>query len=333
MDVNRNCIFAAKIIRPVTRYIESAQIEVKVIQDIQQSDSFNQSHCIKLIEAFSFVKDNDTYYAMIFERAGLSLFKFIEKNNYRGYSISQIQHIAKQLFIGIGYLHNKQIIHTDLKPENILFIDSDYDTIANINACPSNVIHKENMTGETTSNDDTHYNYLKVKNTSIKIIDFGGAVYTSDSCNGTINTRQYRSPEVIMNTCRFDTKSDLWSLGCILMELYTGELLFATHDDEEHLCLIEKVCGKYPHWMVDNCVYSLQKIFNTKYKTIDYDLLRNVNKVKKALDLQYNIEELVLREHREFSDLIKKILVIDPKKRISCEEALQHEFFNRKYNE
>ncbi|ETO33392.1 serine/threonine kinase-1, partial [Reticulomyxa filosa] len=56
----------------------------------------------------------------------------------------------------------------------------------------------------------------------------------------TINTRQYRAPEVILGI-GWDRSSDLWSIGCILSELYTGDLLFATHENIEHLAMMEKV--------------------------------------------------------------------------------------------
>ena len=68
----------------------------------------------------------------------------------------------------------------------------------------------------------------------------------SDIERGIINTRQYRSPEVILECGRWDNRNDIWSIACILIDLYTGELLFRTHNNQEHLSLIEKVCGHYP---------------------------------------------------------------------------------------
>jgi serine/threonine protein kinase len=59
------------------------------------------------------------------------------------------------------------------------------------------------------------------------VIDFGGATYTDDNKSSTVNTRQYRAPEVILGV-GWHTPSDLWSIGCIIAELYQGDLLFAT---------------------------------------------------------------------------------------------------------
>ena len=46
-------------------------------------------------------------------------------------------------------------------------------------------------------------------------------------------------------------KSDIWSMACILVEMYTGEMFFATHENIEHLAMMEKVCGPFPINMVD----------------------------------------------------------------------------------
>merc|ERR1711997_98800 len=54
------------------------------------------------------------------------------------------------------------------------------------------------------------------------------------------NTRQYRAPEVLLGV-GWDHQSDVWSIGCILAELWTGNLLFQTHENIEHLALMEKI--------------------------------------------------------------------------------------------
>ena len=91
------------------------------------------------------------------------------------------------------------------------------------------------------------------------MIDFGGATFDSDHHSSIINTRQYRAPEVILGIlhkkritsecCEWNNKSDLWSIGCILVELYSGDLLFPTHESYEHLAMIEKISGHTPYWM------------------------------------------------------------------------------------
>jgi len=93
--------------------------------------------------------------------------------------------------------------------------------------------------------------YSIPESTRIKVIDFGGATYDNDKKKSSIvNTRQYRAPEVILGVGDWSMPSDLWSIGCILAELLQGELLFATHDNIEHLALIERVIGPFPSKML-----------------------------------------------------------------------------------
>ena len=68
--------------------------------------------------------------------------------------------------------------------------------------------------------------WMRPLDDTIKIIDFGGATYDHEQHNSVINTRQYRAPEVILSCCEWSKKSDIWSLACILIEMYTGELFY-----------------------------------------------------------------------------------------------------------
>lgn len=311
--------------------------------DINKKDKYDESYCIKMIDAFHFKKAGDEYYAIIFEKAGLSLFDFIKKNNYRGFTMKQIQKIAYQIFKGIGYLHKHGIIHTDLKPENILLVDSTYDSSKDKSMWPVNVIQKEDKlntyspsTRSYSKENDENYHFLQ--HNDIKIIDFGGAIYSKQDHHGTINTRQYRSPEVILECFEWDEKSDVWSIACILSELYTGELLFATHENVEHLCLIEKVCGTFPYEMTKHCSKEFRHLFPMKDSRketetkIDHDRVIYYDKVFQTLREQETIDELIHSDHKLFGNFLLSLLKINPKERPGCFEALEHPFFKYTFN-
>lgn len=85
-----------------------------------------------------------------------------------------------------------------------------------------------------------HNDYRVPRSHEIRLIDFGGATFDTDHHSRIINTRQYRAPEVLLGL-GWSFPSDMWSVGCILCELVSGELLFATHYDLEHLAMMEKV--------------------------------------------------------------------------------------------
>jgi serine/threonine protein kinase len=101
--------------------------------------------------------------------------------------LSCFQAIARQCLQALVYLHHLNIVHCDLKPENIL--------LKSYSRC------------------------------EIKVIDLGSSCFMSDNLNMYIQSRSYRSPEVILGL-PYDKKIDIWSLGCILAELYTGEVSF-----------------------------------------------------------------------------------------------------------
>ena len=96
---------------------------------------------------------------------------------------------------------------------------------------------------ESFSREKVNDPYFSPKESSIKIIDFGAATREHEKHSEIINTRQYRAPEVILGSSIWDEKSDIWGLACIFAELYTGELLFQTHENKLHICQLEKISG------------------------------------------------------------------------------------------
>merc|ERR1712228_291516 len=102
---------------------------------------------------------------------------------------------------------------------------------------------------------DEHHQMIDCKAPIAKICDLGNACWTNKHFTDDITTRQYRSPEAILQ-CGYDTKTDIWSLGCIIFELITGDYLFDPREKEEdkdnygycrdtdHLALIGELCGK-----------------------------------------------------------------------------------------
>lgn len=76
----------------------------------------------------------------------------------------------------------------------------------------------------------------------IRLIDFGSATFDDEYHSSVVSTRHYRAPEIILNLS-WSFPCDIWSIGCILVEFFTGDALFQTHDNLEHLAMMEAVCG------------------------------------------------------------------------------------------
>jgi serine/threonine protein kinase len=129
-------------------------------------------------------------------------------------------------------LHDLNLIHTDLKPENILLVNNNYQTFTYNRTVPSS---------STTSSRSARHRRVLL-DPEIRLIDFGSATFNDEYHSSVVSTRHYRAPEIILNL-GWSFPCDIWSIGCILVEFFTGDALFQTHDNLEHLAMMEAVCG------------------------------------------------------------------------------------------
>lgn len=100
---------------------------------------------------------------------------------------------------------------------------------------------------------------------SIKVIDFGSSCYSHQRVYTYLQSRFYRSPEVILGL-PYGTPIDMWSLGCILAELYTGCPLFPGEDEIEQLACIMEVLGLPPEHIINHA--SRRRLFFGKFQAI-----------------------------------------------------------------
>jgi dual-specificity kinase len=129
-------------------------------------------------------------------------------------------------------LHDLNLIHTDLKPENILLVSSAYQTFTYNRTIPSS----------SHANPRNARQRRVLLDSEIRLIDFGSATFDDEYHSSVVSTRHYRAPEIILNL-GWSFPCDIWSIGCILVEFFTGDALFQTHDNLEHLAMMEAVIG------------------------------------------------------------------------------------------
>ncbi|KAF9896526.1 dual specificity protein kinase kns1, partial [Lobosporangium transversale] len=94
----------------------------------------------------------------------------------------------------------------------------------------------------------------------IRLIDFGSATFQNEHHSTIVSTRHYRAPEIILGL-GWSYPCDIWSIGCILVEFLTGEALFQTHDNLEHLAMMQAVLGPIPDKLIRASHKSSQKYF------------------------------------------------------------------------
>lgn len=150
---------------------------------------------------------------LVFEMLSLNLYELLKNTQFGGVSLNLIRKFAKQVLKALSFLARRDvdIIHCDLKPENILL--------------------------------------RHPKKSGVKVIDFGSSCRSNKRMYSYIQSRFYRSPEVMLGL-PYSVAIDMWSLGCILAEMHTGEPLFSGSDQFDQMQKIVKVSfgpARFPH--------------------------------------------------------------------------------------
>ncbi|KAM5474359.1 dual specificity protein kinase yak1 [Microsporum audouinii] len=150
---------------------------------------------------------------LVFELLSVNLYELIKQNQFRGLSTTLVRVFAQQLLNGLALLNKARLIHCDLKPENILL--------------------------------------KNLESPIIKIIDFGSACDERQTVYTYIQSRFYRSPEVLLGL-PYSSAIDMWSLGCIVVELFLGLPLFPGSSEYNQISRITEMLGLPPVWMLEN---------------------------------------------------------------------------------
>ncbi|XP_068706963.1 dual specificity protein kinase CLK2-like [Montipora foliosa] len=298
LDRKTNAYVAIKVIKNVEKYREAAKLEIKALEKIQQRDRNGKSLCVVLLDWFN----HHGHMCLVFEKMGLSVFDFMKDNNYEPYPMEQVRHISYQLVVAVKFLHDMKMSHTDLKPENMLFVNSECNV---------------------TFNSRTKRDERIVKSSDMRLIDFGSATFDHEHHSTVVSTRHYRAPEVILEL-GWSQPCDAWSIGCIMFELYTGFTLFQTHENREHLAMMERILGPLPSHMV-------KKSRKTKYfykGKLDWDERSSAGRyVRENCKALKKYKRGDGESHELFFNLVEHLLEYEPEKRLTSREAMIHPFF------
>lgn len=283
---------AIKVVRSIQKYRQAARLEIDILLQLNLNNPAGTYHCVKFLSWFEY----HYHMCMVFEKLGPSLYDQLRMNRFKPFSLNQVRDYAFQLLVSVNFVHSLTLIHTDLKPENILL----------------------DLSSSTKGS------------ATIKLVDFGSATYESQHHSPLISTRHYRAPEVILGL-GWTYPVDLWSIGCILVELYTGQALFQTHENLEHLAMMSCVLGPIPEWMMRRAEKSKKKYFRVKGGRCALNWPRGASSEASIQSVQ-RVQSLwdIIRcsdEHNEFFDLVKRLLAFEPGTRCTSAEALQHPFF------
>lgn len=243
-----------------------------------------QAHDSTIVHMFESMTFRN-HLCITFELLSMNLYELIKSSNFRGLTLSLIRRFAVQLLGSLRFLKQNAIIHSDLKPENILLRSTDKSTIS--------------------------------------LIDFGSSCFETERIYTYIQSRFYRSPEVILGN-PYSTEIDIWSFGCILAELYTGYPLFQGENENEQLACIMEIMGIPPLSIYESS--PRRKVF------FDSNMRPRPTKNGQGRMLQPGSKDLatVLRcSDRKFVDFVARCLEWEPRMRITPDEAMRHPFITQ----
>merc|ERR1712196_759446 len=265
---------------------------------IRNKKRFHQQALIE-VKLLQYIKDRDpqdqanivhmseyfyfrNHLCIAFEPLSINLYEPIKNNDYQGLSLGLIRRFAVQMLTSLHALKKLRIIHCDLKPENIL-------------------LRQPNKSG-------------------IKIIDFGSSCFENERVYTYIQSRFYRSPEVILGL-PYDTAIDMWSFGCILAELYTGYPLFPGENEMEQLACVMEVFGTPPAELV--AISNRKKMF---FDSQGAPRIVPNSRGKKRRPNTKDLGTILSCNDQGFVSFLKGCLRWDPRMRFKPEDAIQHEW-------
>lgn len=257
---------------------------------------------------------------LVFEMLEQNLYDFLKQNKFSPLPLKVIRAILQQVATALKKLKSLGLIHADLKPENIMLVD------------PVRQPYR------------------------VKVIDFGSASHISKTvCSTYLQSRYYRAPEIILGL-PFCEAIDMWSLGCVIAELFLGWPLYPGALEYDQIRYISQTQG-FPGDHLLNVGTKTSRFFcrdpetqypSWKLKTLEeheaetgmkskearkyiFNSLDDIVHVNMVMDLDGSDLVAEKADRREFVGLLKKMLLIDADARISPADTLSHSFVTMKH--
>lgn len=299
MDIKEKRLVCIKIIKNNKDYFDQSIDEIKLLRYINANGDPDKKYFLRIYDYF-YYKEHLMIVSELLKDNLYDFYKYLTDNNNTEYfSVERIQKLTKQILICLEFIHDLKIIHCDLKPENILM--------------------------------------KSITDATCKVIDFGSSCFVHDHLSAYIQSRSYRAPEVILG-CRYDYKIDMWSLGCILAEIYTGNVLFQNDSIQSMLARIIGICGPIPNWMYEkgklvNDFFTKEKLLYMEPNAVDNNESMNQTspqergkKVHILVPKKSSLRKRIRTNNEQFFNFLSGLLKIDPNDRMSAKEALNHPF-------
>jgi serine/threonine protein kinase len=286
-DLQTDTPVCLKIVKNNKDYMDQGLDEIKLLKLMNDKDPNDEHGILRMLDYFYFKE----HLFIVSELLRANLYEFqkydMETSDVSYFSLARIQSVAKQVLKSLKFMHDLNLIHCDLKPENVLM--------------------------------------RSYADCTVKVIDFGSSCFTTDQMSSYAQSRAYRAPEVIIGA-KYSQKADIWSLGCILAELYTGQVLFRNSSVPTLLARMVSIRGPFDPRLLCSGTQS-HKFFTREgflYETEDMSGSVVVLRPKRTC-----LQKRIGANDEDFIDFIEKLLATNPACRLSAGEALEHPWMKK----
>ncbi|KKZ60727.1 hypothetical protein EMCG_04607 [[Emmonsia] crescens] len=332
--------------------------ELEMLQHIQQKSHLStnpgRNHVIQLLDHFRHTGINGNHVCLVLPVMGHHLGLQATKFEQQRIPVAVMKEVARQLLQGLDFLHREcGIIHTDLKPSNILLELNDPEAVISSylqqtsarTSQPKRARRVNTHSGSEATDIPMPLSEVittpllsEMEDIRVRIIDFGVSSWVNQHLCNQIQSPHLRAPEVTLGA-PWSTGVDIWSLGCLMIELVKGHLSFpgtASRNgkwtaEDDRLAQLMEVFGPFPEALLRRGVRS-QEFFDN-----EGNLLR-IPKLSPAslLSLMDGKNE-ILRKPKDmpqaevsiFVDFLEGMLAVEPGNRKSAEQMLKHSWLTR----
>jgi len=305
---NTSSLVAVKVLRANDTMRKAGEKEIETLQAIQKVDPNGTGYVIRMMRWF----EHHGHLCLVFEPMHMNLKEVQDKfGRGVGIAIDAVALYTRQLLQGLRTVHKAGFIHADIKPQNIL-------------------------ANETFN--------------VVKVADLGSAFGERSADNVAtpiLVSRFYRAPEIILGLVHTPAL-DVWALACVLYEMYTGDILFQGEDNNDMLHRMQCLRGRFPNKLVRKHLAAVSALeieshFDEDNKFIHLEV-DPVTKAKVArhvvvpLKPEISLHDRLFAQRAStdsqkqvslFKDLLERMLVADPARRIKVHEALKHPFLSK----
>lgn len=300
---NTGRLVAVKVLRDNDVMRKAGKVEVGVLQKIVDADPADRRHCVRMLGSF----EHRGHSVIVFERLAMNLREVVKRfGGGGGIRLAAVRLYASQLLRALSLLSELGVVHADIKPDNALVSED---------------------------------------KAVVKLCDFGSAMDEKageSDATPYLVSRFYRAPEVVLGVLPYTRAIDVWSLGCMLFELYTGRIAFAGKSNNDMLRLVQELRGAVPTRLVRRSTFRTRHFDDSGRFVAHYvdpatgapavrvvampergpraDAMRAAILAAAADDDDKDAAPLL-------ADLLYAMLVVDPAKRISATSALKMPLF------